>query len=137
MENEIISLLKKSKLKVTPSRLAILGVLHEEKMPLNAEDIFVKVKTNTDQVTVYRTLTTFEEKGIIRRVDLRKESLYYEINDNHHHHIVCVQCGKIEDFDTCDIEHVSDVIIKKSKHFKKATEHAFEIFGVCTKCSYN
>ena len=89
-----------------------------------------------NEATVYRTLSSFEEKGIIKRVDLRKDSLYYELSSaHHHHHIVCTGCGTIEDFESCQIEKVSDKVLSQSSKFSIIKEHSLELFGVCNTCT--
>src|SRR5665213_3282178 len=100
-------------LKATPARLAILSVFSVKCHPLNAEQVHKKIgKKAIDLVTVYRTLASFEADGILKKVDLRKESLYYELaTEQHHHHLVCKECGIIEEFTACDIDILSKKII--------------------------
>ena len=136
MRIDFKNILKINGFKSTPSRISILELFSSDCKPVNAEDIFRKVNKITDQVTVYRTLNSFEEKGILRRVDLRKGSAYYELNTkHHHHHIVCKKCGLIEIFDGCEIDKISKKILSKSLKFKNITEHSFELFGLCKTCT--
>ncbi|MES2436761.1 MAG: transcriptional repressor [Patescibacteria group bacterium] len=137
MKHDFSTILKNKKFKVTPARVAILEVFSKECKPVNAEEIFDSVKdTKIDQVTVYRTLNSFEETGILKRVDLRKGSAYYELNSaQHHHHIVCTICGTIEGFDMCSVEKISKEVLNTSKKFKTISDHSLELFGSCTKCS--
>ncbi len=122
--------------KATPQRLAILSVFSKNHRPFSAEEIYKKLKkTGTDLVTIYRTLTSFEKGGVLKRVDLRKDSVQFELAHGHHHHIVCTICGRVEDFDDCDLETVTKKIVSKSAHFKSIREHSLELFGVCRKCS--
>src|SRR5882724_1153047 len=100
--DQLKSLLKEKGFKVTPGRLSILSILNKKHIPLSAEDIFKDLKgKKTDYATVYRTLASFEKAGIIKRVDLHKDEVYFEIVGDHHHHLVCTGCGTIEDFETC------------------------------------
>jgi len=122
-------------LKATAPRSAVLTALESAKVPLNAKELHSKLsEKGIDLVTVYRTIASFEEKRIIRRVDLRKESVSYELALDHHHHIVCTSCGTLEDIDACEIEELSKKLVKKSKQFTKISEHTFELFGLCTAC---
>ncbi len=123
-------------LKATPARLAILKVLFKIKHPLMLQDMHKNLK-NIDLVTLYRTLGSFEKNGLIRRVDLHKDAIYYELNIEHHHHIVCIKCGLVEDFKLCNINHLTKKIITKSLNFKKINEHSFELFGICNACVKN
>jgi len=83
---------------------------------------------------VYRTLTSFEESGILKKVDLRKNSMHFELSDSHHHHIVCTACDTVEDFENKEIEKVLAKVAGKSSRFKNIKEHSLEIFGLCMKC---
>jgi len=133
-------ILKKSRYKVTPARIAILDVFLKNKIPLNAENVFKKL-TKTGEIgtineaTVYRTITSFEERGILTKVYLQKDSTHFELNNDHHHHIVCTKCSLIEDFKDKEIEVILKKTVEKSYNFKKIQEHSFELFGLCKNCS--
>ncbi len=130
-------ILKKHGLKVTPGRLQILNLFNEHGCkPMDAESVYKKLKGKSiDMVTVYRTVTSFEERGILKRVDLHKDSVYYELADHHHHHIVCTACGLIEGFEMCNIDVVSKKALSKSSKFNVINEHSLELFGVCKSCA--
>jgi len=131
-------LLTEKKYKRTPARVAILDIFNKNKKPLSAEEIGQKIKIRKqkmDAVTIYRTLASFEKAGILKRVDLRKESIFFELNNDHHHHLVCTNCNLIESFKSGETEKLLEKIIKKSSNFKNITEHSFELFGLCKKCS--
>lgn len=136
MEKETLTILRKAGLKTTVPRLAILKVLEKDRLPVNAEHVHRKVgRLDVNEATVYRTLASFEKKGIVRRVDLRKDSAHYELaSARHHHHIVCTDCGTIEDFESCQIGKVSDRVLSQSSHFSVISEHALELFGLCNRC---
>jgi Fur family ferric uptake transcriptional regulator len=114
----------------------VLKALSEIKKPVTAQELYRKLqKSEIDLVTLYRTLDSFERKEILRRVDLRKDAIYYELNTEHHHHIVCTNCDKLEDFKSREIEKVLEKIIKNSSKFKNINEHSLELFGVCKACT--
>lgn len=128
-------ILKEAGLKVTPTRVAILGVFSDECKPINADYIFGRLKSKgINIVTVYRTLTSFEKLNILRIVDLHKESTHYELAEHHHHHIVCTNCGIVEGFKDCDIKSLSKNVLNKSSKFKIINQHSLEFFGVCKSC---
>jgi len=135
-------LLKEKGCKITPARLAILEIFSKTNLPLNAGGVCRKLSKvkgkRINEVTVYRTLFSFAEKGILQRVDLRKDSVYFELIRKHHHHIVCTSCETVEDFDNNEIEKVIEKawgrIVGKSSKFKNIKEHSLELFGVCVKC---
>lgn len=135
MKEDLSNILKKSGFKVTPIRLAILKVFSHDCEPVNAELIFKKLKKDkVNIVTIYRTLTSFENVGILKRVDLQKDSVYYELAGHHHHHIICTDCGLVEGFEVCDLDNLTDKAIKGSSDFNHITKHSLELFGVCKKC---
>lgn len=137
MKDNLSAVLRDAKLKVTSTRLQVLEIFSLCLCkPVNAEYVHQKLKRGgVDLVTIYRTLGTFEKAGVIRKVDLRKESDYYELAKNHHHHIVCTSCGKTEQFEACDINKISSKILQKSPLFATASLHSFELFGTCKSCA--
>lgn len=132
---KIKKILRSKGYKATPARLAIISAFSAKCGPLNAEDIYKKTrKADINLVTIYRTLTAFEKSGILKKVDLRKDSVYFELEEDHHHHIVCTNCGLVEDFENCETENLAQKIITNSSNFKKIKQHSFELFGLCRSC---
>lgn len=140
MKDEFKKYLKNKGLKITNQRLIILEIFYNNKMPLNAEEVGKKINTarrsvRVNGVTIYRTLTSLAKAKILKRVDLRKDSIYFELNNqNHHHHIVCTECNNIEDFNNKEVEKILEKITKNSYKFKNITEHSLELFGLCNEC---
>ncbi len=139
---DIGSILKEKGYKVTEARVSILEIFSESKLPLNAEDIYKRLLKNKkgnlkniNEATVYRTLSSFEKSEILKKIDLRKDSVYFELNNDHHHHLVCLKCGEIEDFkENKDMEKLLEKIVERSTKFKTIKEHSLELFGVCKEC---
>ena len=123
--------------KATPSRLSILAMFKKARRPLSAQEIIHMLLETVDQATVYRTLTSLKEKGIIKQVDLRHNHAHYELaNLTEHHHLICTHCGKVEDVHRhCGVEEIQSAILRSSKHFANIQEHALEFYGVCILCS--
>lgn len=135
MSHNAETILKQHMLKVTVARKAILDAFTHEHKPMNADDIAKKIKdSKTDLATIYRTLELFEKKSILKRIDLRKESVFYELAYHHHHHLVCTSCGAIEDFEACSIGKMLSSIVLHSRKFNIITDHSLELFGLCNKC---
>lgn len=98
----------------------------------------VKMGTKgVDTVTVYRTLEAFKRVGLVAQVDLQLGRALYELKEgkSDHHHIVCVNCKKIEDFTGCDYRPIAQQALKQSKGFTKIINHSLELFGLCTLCA--
>ncbi len=129
-------LLKEGGLKVTKARLQVLEILAKEKYPLDIENIFIKIKKKgVNLATLYRIMFLFEEKSLVQKVDLKKGMAFFELRQKHHHHIICKQCDKIEDFENKEIEKILKNISRNSSKFKKITDHSLELFGLCKVCS--
>ncbi|MBI4080236.1 MAG: transcriptional repressor [Candidatus Levybacteria bacterium] len=134
MENFRI-ILQKVNLKVTNARLGVLELFARSQKPIDAEEIFAylqKEGVDADRATVYRMLETFYEKGIIDRFEFQEGKFRYELAGSDHHHLICEQCGRIEDISDCGIN-VLEREIKEKKGFL-VKRHALEFFGVCESC---
>ncbi len=128
--------LRKSGYKATPSRLAILGIFRKTRKPMSAQEVIDTLPHDTDQATVYRTLKSLKEKGIIKQIDLRHNHAHYELAAlAEHHHLICLHCGKIEDVRHCGVEEIQSTVLRSSKHFAEIKQHALEFYGVCKSCS--
>ncbi len=122
-------------LKNTPTRGVVFEVFSANKKPITVQEIYERLKKQKiDLVTIYRTIASFEKAELVKRIDLRQDAVFYELNLNHHHHIVCTSCGIMEDFEICEMENLSKKIVSQSKKFKTIAEHNFELFGVCNSC---
>ncbi|MBP9763682.1 MAG: transcriptional repressor [Candidatus Pacebacteria bacterium] len=126
-------ILKKTGMKVTKNRLAVLDLLITSAKPMSVEDIFKKLK-KADQVTIYRILNQFVLKDVVYQTDFRSGKAYFEFQDHHHHHIVCKGCGCLEEVDICLPESFVKKVASQSNKFKNISDHALEFFGVCGKC---
>jgi len=130
--------LKNAGLKATLPRLKVLNLFESSKeRHLSAEDIY-KVMINSGEdvglATVYRVLTQFEQAGLLIRHHFESGKAVFELNDNHHHdHIVCIKCGRVEEFYDEEIE-------KRQKsaadaHGFNVEDHSLTIYGICKKKS--
>jgi len=126
-------LLKEHKLRVTEGRLTVLEYLSKQKIPVGIKNLEKNI-TEIDRVTLYRMMEQFEEKGIVRVCDLGHGHQDYELNLDHHHHLVCRNCGKIEDVEICDLEEIEKALLKKSKKFSSIDQHRLTFMGTCTTC---
>lgn len=130
------ALLKTAGLRATQPRLRVLAILEESTYPLSVADIASVLKKPTvDQVTVYRTLETFVQAGIVQHLELHQGRSYFELaTREHHHHLVCRTCGRVEDVEGCEMDSMERKVAKKSKHFSTVSSHALEFFGDCKTC---
>jgi Fur family transcriptional regulator, ferric uptake regulator len=130
-------LLRTHGLRATPGRIAILQVLEKATKPLTVAELHAKVGSKSvDQVTLYRTLETFVSLHLARRIDLHQGRAHsYELVGEHHHHLICTQCGMVKDFEACDIDKVVDQALRQVQGFASVNDHAFELFGMCNRCA--
>lgn len=135
MHSDAVISLKKAGLRATTPRRALIAYLEQSKEPRGILQIAQALKRSVDMVTVYRTIETFVKAGIVREVNLRGTHPRYELNDEHdHHHIVCTDCGRIEDFTDETHERVEKKVLARSRSFKKITGHSFDLYGICKTC---
>ncbi|NIV82898.1 MAG: transcriptional repressor, partial [Gemmatimonadetes bacterium] len=83
--------------------------------------------------TVYRVLTQFEQAGLVKRHHFDGERAFFELDeDKHHDHMVCVRCGRVEEFFQPEIERLQEDVARR--HRFKLTEHRMELYGLCADC---
>lgn len=130
--------LKSTGLKATLPRLKILEIFQQRALRhMTAEDVFrvlLDDRSDIGLATVYRVLTQFEQAGILIRNHFESGKSVYELNEGQHHdHLVCLDCGKVEEFYDAEIEkRQNDVAIAKG--FTIA-EHALSLYAHCTRDS--
>ncbi|MCD6048288.1 MAG: ferric iron uptake transcriptional regulator [Gammaproteobacteria bacterium] len=130
-------LLRKAGLKITGPRQKILSLLHDKaKRHWSAESMHQVLLEQGEDVglaTVYRVLTQFEMCGLVKRHFFENDVSVVELNESEHHdHLVCVECGAVEEF-------LDDVIEQHQKKIAdrfnfKMTDHRLIIYGDCAKC---
>jgi Fur family ferric uptake transcriptional regulator len=136
MKEHFAAILRKSGHKATPGRLSLLFLLASANRPLAIHDIIDESKKGLNQATVYRSLESLLEAGIVRRVDMQHAHAHYELAEGaaHHHHLICKHCGRVEDVENCDVSAIEKTVLKRSKSFASIQTHSLEFFGLCTKC---
>lgn len=128
--------LKTMGLKVTGPRLKILDLFEQtERRHLTAEDVYrLLIMENIDVglATVYRVLTQFEHAGLLIRHHFDNDKAVYELNrGGHHDHLLCLQCGRVEEFYDPEIEKRQHAIAAERGF--KLTEHALHLYVECVK----
>lgn len=128
--------LRKAGLKVTLPRLKIIEIL-ERSTPrhLSAEEIYKRLIDSHEDIglaTVYRVLTQFEGAGLVSRHHFENGMAVFELNEgSHHDHIVCMDCGHVEEFFDQAIESRQDTIAEERGF--RIKEHALVLYGQCQK----
>ena len=128
--------LKNIGLKATLPRLKILEIFqHSPVRHLTAEDVYRSLlheELDIGLATVYRVLTQFEQAGLLSRSNFESGKAVFELNEGtHHDHLVCLDCGRVEEFFDPEIENRQQAIAKERGF--KLQEHALALYGGCTK----
>lgn len=133
--------LKSTGLKATLPRLKIMEIFQKGvQRHMTAEDVFrvlLEERSDIGLATVYRVLTQFEQAGILIRSNFESGKAVYELNEGQHHdHLVCLDCGHVEEFHDPEIEK-RQTAVAKARGFTIA-DHALSLYAHCTKakCPY-
>ena len=133
--------LKSSGLKATLPRIKILEVFqHAERRHMTAEDVFKALLADGADIglaTVYRVLMQFEQAGLLTRSNFESGKSVFELNEGQHHdHLVCLTCGRVEEFYDAEIE-LRQRTIAETRGFE-LHEHSLSLYARCTKtnCEY-
>jgi Fur family ferric uptake transcriptional regulator len=129
--------LRKAGLKVTLPRVKILDILEKSRnRHHSAEDVYKALLSTGEDIglaTVYRVLTQFEAAGLVKRHHFEGGHSVFELNQGtHHDHILCVKCGRVDEF-------VDEVIEQRQKTIARElgydmTDHCLYMYGVCPEC---
>jgi Fur family transcriptional regulator, ferric uptake regulator len=130
--------LRNAGLKVTLPRLKILDILADgAARHMSAEDIYKKLLVSNEDIglaTVYRVLTQFEAAGLVTRHHFEGGMAVFELNHgSHHDHIVCADCGKVEEFVDGGIEERQQAVAKRLGF--EISDHSLILYGHCRKVS--
>lgn len=135
--DKFVRLLRQHKLKVTHPRLCVLGVIAAKNTAISQPDLEKLLGTNIDRVTLYRVLSTFEEKGILHKIfDLHGTATYAlcstECDENHHHdehvHFICSACNSIYCLDDIKLPRIN---LPKGYQLNSVGVNAV---GLCAEC---
>lgn len=135
----LLNLLKENNIKITDERRGILSILEKAKLPLSPQEIYVHLKRSypkANLTTVYRNLEMLENLKLIHRLSHDKSFFTYELlfDRPHHHHVVCQNCGKVEDLEDFSEKFVDET---QKRTFFQIQSHNLEFFGLCPNCQKN
>lgn len=118
--------------RVTPSRRAVIAAILQQNEHFTVDDVLSC--RGAGRATVFRTIRLLTEIGVVCRVLMEDGSLHYRVSERarHHHHVVCSDCGRVEDLDQCAI---ADVMRELSGATGFEIEgHWLELYGRCSEC---
>ncbi|TXI22209.1 MAG: ferric iron uptake transcriptional regulator [Roseateles sp.] len=128
--------IKNSGLKATLPRIKILDLFQRaEQRHMTAEDVYKALLGDGADIglaTVYRVLQQFEQAGLLSRNHFETGKAVYELNEGHHHdHLVCLTCGRVEEFFDAQIEERQHAIARERGFALQ--EHALSLYATCLK----
>ena len=128
--------LKHSGLKATLPRIKILEVFQRtERRHMTAEDVYKALLADGSDIglaTVYRVLMQFEQAGLLTRSNFESGKAVFELNEGQHHdHLVCLTCGRVEEFFDPEIEQRQRAIAAQRGF--ELQEHSLALYAACTK----
>ncbi|MFT3818542.1 MAG: ferric iron uptake transcriptional regulator [Rubrivivax sp.] len=128
--------LKSSGLKATLPRIKILEVFqHAERRHMTAEDVYRALLSDGSDIglaTVYRVLMQFEQAGLLTRSNFESGKSVFELNEGHHHdHLVCLSCGRVEEFYDAEIEKRQRAIAEERGF--ELQDHSLALYGRCNR----
>jgi Fur family ferric uptake transcriptional regulator len=113
---------------------------HAQQRHMTAEDVYRLLLAEGSDIglaTVYRVLMQFEQAGILSRIHFESGRSVFELNEGKHHdHLVCLDCGRVEEFYDAEIE-TRQQVVAQSRGFR-LQEHSLALYAACTKrnCPY-
>ncbi len=129
-------LLRRRGLRPTPQRVAVVAELLKEPDDVTAQRLHQRMHAEGAAIglaTVYRTLASLREQGVVDTLTHRPGELCYRLcADEHHHHLVCSSCHRVVELADCDLEPRLESIARK--HGFVTTGHRLEVTGLCEAC---
>ncbi|MCB1245802.1 MAG: transcriptional repressor [Acidimicrobiia bacterium] len=128
-------------IRYTPGRRQVVAALAASDGPLSVADLSVEFEGDIPQSTIYRTISVLEEVGVVVPHLATREMARYELAEwltGHHHHLVCVVCGRVDDIELADdLERQLDELVSTigSTVAFRPSNHALEIDGRCPECA--
>lgn len=128
--------IKQTGLKATGPRMKILEIFQQaQERHMSAEDVYrILMQQGSDigLATIYRVLGQFEQAGLLRRNSFAADKAIYELEEGlHHDHLVCLDCGKVEEFYDPEIEKLQNTVARNKGY--TLGEHSLSLYAHCNK----
>lgn len=132
---QAIDTLKKSGVRITPQRHAVLEYLLNSMTHPTADEIYKALESkfpNMSVATVYNNLRVLKEIGLVRELPYGDDSSRFDVNTSEHYHVICEVCGKIVDFHYPILDEVESLAEQVTGF--KISHHRMELYGTCESC---
>jgi Fur family peroxide stress response transcriptional regulator len=133
--NKLSNLFKENNLKLTPQRYAIYNYLLGTKSHPSAEMIYEALRPHYPTMslaTVYKTLNTLIELGLVQQLNVGEDNFRFDAKSESHPHIVCLGCGRVDDIDELELDHINQ-IAQKYTNYKISSSKVY-FYGLCSEC---
>lgn len=120
---------------MTRQRRAVLTAVAEREGSFTVTELYVRIRQDEPGIglaTVYRTLELLRRTGGVRPLPGDGRPTYIRCHPGHHHHLVCVGCGAVEETDLCAAPSEAEL---HERHGFRAESHEVDIFGTCARCA--
>lgn len=131
--SSVVQRLEEQGLRITAPRLAVLAAVADAGDQFTAEEIDKRLP-HVGRATVFRSLKMLQEMDVLCRVISEDGAMRYRWSRRgHHHHLVCNECGAVEDFTACDVSELISDVVRRSNFTVEG--HWLEVYGRCGSCS--
>jgi Fur family transcriptional regulator, ferric uptake regulator len=121
--------------RLTPQRSAVLDAVKRQRGSFTAVEVYDRAREREPSLglaTVYRTIELLRATGSIRQLAGAGEGAYVRCHTGHHHHLVCLSCGAVEDTELCG---APSAAVLRSRHGFRAQSHELDVYGLCARCA--
>ncbi len=133
--NQSLDALKKTGVRITPQRRAVLKFMIDAENHPTADDVYQALAPhhpNMSVATIYNNLKLFKQTGLIKELTYGDASSRFDFDSDKHYHIICSSCGKITDFHVSGLEEVEQMAANSTNY--SVSHHRLELYGVCNEC---
>jgi Fur family ferric uptake transcriptional regulator len=123
------------RMRLTPQRRAVLDLIADQKGSFTAVDLFEAARRGSAGLglaTVYRTVDLLRRTGSVRPLAGDARPAYVRCEPGHHHHLVCLNCGAVEETDLCGAPSPAEL---RRRYGFRAEDHELDIYGTCARCA--
>lgn len=120
--------------RLTPQRKALLDAIADWEGSFTVTDLFERARRRSPHLglaTTYRTVDLLRQSGSVRALAGDQVAAYVRCGPEHHHHLVCLECGAVEDTDECPLPSPAEL---KRRYGFAPKSHELEIYGTCRRC---
>jgi Fur family ferric uptake transcriptional regulator len=132
----LVAALERAGYRMTQPRRAVAELIAEQAGHFSAADLVAAAKARhlgIGRATIFRTLDTLSEVGVVERIDLPNgDHAYVGCAPTHHHHVVCSRCGRTAEIEDAGLRTVVREVARRTGY--RVDEHRLELFGLCPRC---